>query len=216
MNDVLERLERSVEALRASPRAHVVHSDARFDLSPEPGPDGPEILFEERFGFPPPKSLHAGLYLPDEIAVDWRHDDRVAGEFAPASPYVAMYRRLDPSVQNWTLDGIRLSEMRILDAVVLQSSPKYTLMRVQDGRVAELLYLFDTRELFELELTYEEYLRRLSVTKGIIYWQYLYARGLKLRGLERATLEREIDFLRSAFPDGSYDELSARLQERRV
>jgi hypothetical protein len=171
-------------------------------------------MFEQLYGHPCPESFKAALYLPDTLAVDWKRDDKVSGEFSLSNLFLTMQRTLDESLQDWTLNGIRLSETRFADAVVLHGGPLFTLVVVSDAGISEQLYLFDTRELYELELDYEGYLRSLSLAKGVVYWQYLFCRGARLGAFEAGVLKQEIAFLQEAFPGRDYQELLARLSEK--
>jgi hypothetical protein len=214
MKDVLEGLTESIRELSADARLTVNSNYSGPDA--ESGADGGDLpdIFEQLYGYPCPESLKAGLYLPDTVEVDWKLDDRVSGEFSLSNALMTMHRTLDESLHSWTLKGIKLSETRFVDAVVLHGGPIYTLIVVNDEGISEQLYLFDTRELFELELSYEEYLRTLSLTKGITYWQYLFCGEMRLGAFEKAVLDEEITFLQKKFTNRDYQGLRAKWEEK--
>lgn len=214
MIEILADLARSIDELRASPHVRIAHDEADLSAGPEPGEFGPEVTFPEDFGYACPPTMVPGLYLPDEVSVDWRHADRIAGDWSLSNHLFTRRRLLDDSVLDQTLGGIRLGDTRVVDAALRQGEPIYTLVHAPDGRLSDRLYVYDTRELFPMEIAYDAYLRALSVTKGILYWQFLYCRGLRLRGFERDVLGGEIEFLRAEFPTRSYDEVEAKWREK--
>jgi hypothetical protein len=207
MKEVLNGLDESIQALRA---AGGLALKSNYSGLNEEGGDLPE-MFEQLYGHPCPESLKVGLYLPDTVEVDWKRDKIVSGEFSLSNIFLTMHRTLDESLHEWTMKGVKLSETRFVDAVVLHGGPLYTLIVVSSKGVSEQLYLFDTREMFELELSYEDYLKSLSLAKGIVYWQYLFRRGMRPGAFEKSILTQEIKFLQETFPGRDYQELLSRV-----
>lgn len=172
-----------------------------------------ESLFEGTYGAPCPESFRDALALPDHVELRWRRDG-VAGEFKIGNPLMVSERRLDESVLDLTLDGILLRDTRILDYVADYASPHTVLFKVQSGTIEPTLYLFDFEELRTLEFTYDLYLEWAAVSRGIVFWQFLFCDD-RIRSDIAEVLDKGIDLLRRVAPDPGLDELAERLDKRR-
>lgn len=210
----------SVQRLLDSFREILASSDlaaqGRAGSPDQPIPDLGDLpeLFAGMFGMPCPRSLQPGLILPDMVSVTWEHDREVSGEVQISNLLGAMHRTLDDSLQTKTVEGHRLGDMRIADAVLDKAGPLHTLFEVRDGKISEQLFLFDSRELCRIELTYAAYLDMAAATRGIIYWQYLFCDQQILPTVEEV-LSAELAFLESRFPAAEHGLLRERLRERR-
>jgi hypothetical protein len=214
MREILDGLAEVIRELSADSRLALNSNDEGLDDEGRADAGDLPEMFEQLYGYPCPETLKAGLYLPDTLSADWKLDDIVSGEFSLSNIFLTIHRTLDESLHQWTLKDISLSETRFVDAVVLHGGPIYALIVLTGEGISEQLYLFDTREMFELELSYEEYLRTLILTKGIIYWQYLFCRERRLAAFEKSVLDKEITFLQTTFPNRDYQQLTAKLTEK--
>ena len=169
--------------------------------------------FEMIIGKPCPRSLQPALLLPDIVFVKWKLNQDVSGEVQIANPFMAVDRKLDPSLQDWTLDGHQLANMRIADAVTDLAGPLHTLFEVTEAGISEDLFLFDSRELRRLELSYADYLDKAAASRGIIYWQYLFCERRVTQPMAQV-LSAELDFLEQRFPGPAIDDLQQRLRKR--
>jgi len=184
--------------------------------SPEQAiPDIAELaeIFEGMYGMPCPRSLQPGLVLPDRVSVKWQYSRDVSGEVQISNHLGSMHRTLDASLQTVTVDGHRLGDMRIADAVTDMAGPLHTLFEVAGGMISEQLFLFDSRELRRIELSYADYLDMAATTRGIVFWQYLFS-DRRVNPTMAKVLSAELAFLESRFPTPDLDALRRRLHER--
>jgi hypothetical protein len=214
MTDVLSDLRQTIRELRSHPHLTVNVDDMGLDEATLADIGENTEAFREMYGFGCPETLQPGLALPDLLSIDWKSGDKVSGEFALSNLFLTMNRTVDESLRDWVMKGIRLGDMRIVDAVVLHGGPIHVLVPASPSGLAEQLYVFNTREMFELELNYTDYLRQLSLSKGITYWQYLFCQGMKLSGFEKEVLRQELAFVQSAFSGHAYQTLHARWTEK--
>jgi len=216
MNDVLSKLGQSIRELRSY--QHLTVSGDDEGLEEVSLADLGELThaFREMFGFGCPETLQVGLALPDLLSVNWQADPKVSGELALSNHFLTMNRTIDESLSDRVMKGVKLGDTRILDAVVLHGGPIHVVVPTSRAGLGEQLYVFNTREMFELEIDYTEYLRQLSFSKGVTYWQYLFCRNLRLTGFEKAVLQQELAFLQLAFPAGDYQRLQAKWNEKMV
>jgi hypothetical protein len=170
------------------------------------------MLFEGMYEAPCPDSFRSALVLPDRVDVRWRRSD-AAGEFKIGNPLMARERMLDESVLDWTLDGVLLRETRILDDVVDYAGPLSTLFRMRPGVVEPTLYLFDTRDLLTLELSYDSYLDWAAVSRGLVFWQRLFCET-GLSPDKAKSLGDGLRLLAQLAPDSGLVELEQRLKDR--
>lgn len=212
MRATVQRLLDSFREILASPD---LAAHGRVGSPDQPIPDLGDVpeLFVGMFGMPCPPSLQPGLILPDIVSVTWEHGREVSGEVQIWNLLSTMHRTLDDSLHTVTVDGHRLGDMRIADAVLDKAGPLHTLFEVRDGMISEQLFLFDSRELRRIELTYAAYLDMAAATRGIIYWQYLFC-DRKLPRTVEEVLSAELAFLESRFPAAEHGLLRERLRER--
>jgi hypothetical protein len=214
MNDVLLDLRQAVRELRSYSDLTINAEDVGLDEAPLADVEENVEAFREMFGFGCPETLKPGLALPDLLSIDWQSGAIVSGEFELSNHFLTMNRTVDETLCDWVMKGIRLGDMRIVDAAVMHGGPIHVLVPASPSGLAEQLYVFNTREIFELELNYTDYLRQLSLSKGITYWQYLFCRGMRLSGFEKQILRQELAFVQSAFPGPDYQALQARWTEK--
>lgn len=110
------------------------------------------------------------------------------------------------------------ADFRVFDSQFYGGVGTFSALRLQDGvEDPEVWYFNVTYGSLRLDIGYEGYMNQLLLTRGIYYWQYLFADvpphhynfeeiGLGLRS--------SINFLKEAFPDDDYDELGTRLDDR--
>jgi hypothetical protein len=212
MHPTVKRLLDSFRQLLATPD---LAAGGTAGSSDQPSPDVGEAaaLFADLFGMPCPLSLQPGLLLPSAVSVTWQYSRDVSGEVQLSNLLSSMHRTLDASLLNVTVDGHLLGDMRIADAVLDNAGPLHTLFEVRDGRISEQLFLFDSRELRRIELSYDAYLDMAAATRGIVYWQYLFCERRVTPGMAQV-LSAELEFLEARFPEPELDTLRRRLRER--
>jgi hypothetical protein len=210
MDEPIASLMKSIRELRTAPD---VNLELDTDIGDLPSRVEAEALYADLFGFDCPPSMRSGLQLPDAVEIRWQHGETIAGEMRIANPIVAMHRQLDESLLDWTVDGRKLANMRVVDEVLVKAGPLYTLFEVGSRGPSEQLFLFDTRRLRSLALDYAGYLDAAGTSKSIVYWQYLYC-DMLLTPAEAKRLAEAIDFLAKFAPQRPLDGLRQRLGER--
>lgn len=171
------------EELLSSFRA--IASDPKWNAAsdvPDPSFDIPDTEAERRacatdfaalFGGQTPEPMLAAILLPDLIKLRWSRGD-IAGEAAISNPVASLGRPLDELSCRYTVDGFPLSDFRIFDAVTDSTGPIYVGFRVRSGVAEPALYLFDNSNVAPMSIDIPQYLRQLSRSLGILYWQYLF------------------------------------------
>lgn len=169
-------------------------------------------MFERRFKLPCPPSFHEGLLLPDRVEIRWQAGE-IAGEIMIRNPLMSLKRTLDPSVMDWTLEGVPLAETRILDQVTDNAGPFWIVFRITKTEVDPTLYLFDQRDLWTLRIDFNAYLEMAALTRGIVFWQFLFCDDAMPPDVTKA-LQEGLQHLRKRAADPGLDELDRRLKER--
>lgn len=213
--DSSDRLLAAVQLLLAEPAWAAegeVPAAARDTQNRESTVRAMETLFEKFYEAPCPESFRNALILPDRVDLRWRRES-VAGEIKIGNPLAVRKRKLDESVLDWTLGGTTLRDTRILDDVVDYAGPLSVLFRIGAQVVEPTLYLFDSRELRKLELTYDAYLDWAAVSRGIVFWQYLFCDDTNTPDVAKA-LEAGLALLALAAPDERLEDLGERLRRR--
>lgn len=121
--------------------------------------------------------------------------------------------------EGWPEDQRELhADFRVFDSQFYGGVGTFSALRLQDGvENPEVWYFNTTYGSLKLDLDYAEYMDRLLITRGIYYWQYLFADvppehyNFETIGLG---LKESIDFLEEIFPDNDYSELRTRLDAR--
>lgn len=108
-------------------------------------------------------------------------------------------------------DGIDLNETRVFDYYAYNGGPISVLLPVRNGRLEDGVLIFNERNLFRTSLTYETYLKALTLTRGLLFWQYLLCIDAKVERYEVGALERGLKFLEQIFPNDEYADLRSRL-----
>jgi hypothetical protein len=168
-------------------------------------------MFEMAAGAPCPPGFDDALLLPDEVRVRWRDGD-VVGELAITHPQLSLEHRLDDSLHATVINGTPLGTLCIIDRVVDTAGPFYTCWRPDDAAPGRL-YLFDLRDLEVLDCTLDAYLDAARVSRGVTFWQQLFAPG-KLTPERAGTLTFELAWLEANAPAPALATLRMRLNDR--
>jgi len=208
-------VQRLLDSFREILASSDLAAQGRAGSADQPIPDMADLaeLFAGMFGMLCPPSLQPGLILPDMVSVTWEHDREVSGEVQISNLLGSMHRVLDESLHAVIVDGHQLGDMRIADAVLDTAGPLHTLFEVRDNMIFEQLFLFDSRELGRIDLTYDAYLDMAAATRGIAYWQYLFV-DRRVTPTVAQVLSAELAFLESRFPAAEHGLLRERLRER--
>ncbi|MEV4995699.1 hypothetical protein ACFVTT_20585 [Streptomyces niveus] len=121
--------------------------------------------------------------------------------------------------EGWPEDQRALhADFRVFDSQFYGGVGTFSALRLQDSvENPEIWYFNVTYGSLKLDVDYAGYMNQLLLTRGIYYWQYLFADvppehyNFETIGLG---LRRSIDFLKENFPDDDYSELSTRLDDR--
>lgn len=157
------------------------------------------------------------LWIDDDLHVYWksrnhRVDEQVFGEFFLRSALLFAKRSgLSEVFLARKYDGIDLGEMRLFDQYAYNGGPIHALLRVNQGRLEDQVYIFDERDVFRTDLTYEQYLQVLRVTRGFLFWQYLYCQNAKIASYNISNIEQGLNFIEREFPGDDYTDLRRRL-----
>ncbi len=108
--------------------------------------------------------------------------------------------------------GVDLRTTRVFDYYLYNGGPIFALLPVVEDRLLDSVLIFDKERLFKTTLVFADYLQVLRQTKGFLLWQYLYCEGIHPAPYEIDTMERGLQFVDRAFPDGEYVDLKARLK----
>ncbi len=135
--------------------------------------EGLAEIFEVSFGFKCPVAFRDALLLPDQVTLRWAAEN-VAGEYDIANPLIALERKVDASLAAQSIQGMNLSDFCIVDRVLAKAGPLFVGFEV--GGKGDL-YLYDTRELRILDIDLNEYLGWAAALRGLIFWQFLFAKG---------------------------------------
>ncbi|MEU6305642.1 hypothetical protein [Streptomyces chartreusis] len=110
------------------------------------------------------------------------------------------------------------SQLRIIDEAPYTGSGSYAALRVRsESGEPEIWFAHHLQGLWRMDLTYCEYIRTLTVTKGCFDWQHLFTEApLSSTEFSKSAqrLRTMLDVLPPLFPDHDYAPLHARLAER--
>ncbi|MFF3852933.1 hypothetical protein [Micromonospora sp. NPDC002575] len=171
-----------------------------------------------------PAALAQNFHRHSGLAFAWRAKrpyETIAGEFR----LVHIAEALLAGVPTW-LVGIAaterekklIEEFRVFDTQPTGGTGTCGALRLTEGPASPEIWYFDmTQGVVRLHISYSDYLDILLRTRGLYYWQYLFAEPSQAaEGMSVAlpTLRSGIDFLAQAFPNEDLSDLRARLEER--
>ena len=205
------RLVAACRATAADPELQV-----EFELSREARDEGELArlirLFATYRRFPCPPPLQPGLLLPGRLVLAWRCGE-VGGEIDVVDVMAAMDRLVDVDLADTVVDGRRLGDLRVIDQVVREAGPYFTVVQIEGGVVVPQLLFTDLREVLPLELDYGTYLEKAALTRGILRWQELFL-NVDLKRDAIPVLRAGLALLHDRFPAPGLDDLEARLRAR--
>jgi hypothetical protein len=217
---------RIAEVLHQVKECESIHTKG-FDL-------GPLALYMERaedaFNIvkivdsqPLPADLTKNFHRYSRVSVAWRARGpfhATAGEFALAHIGEVLIRGFkgEPAASTASSQERLVHEFRPFDSTPVGGTGTYSALRLTGAADSSELWYFDLRQgPTRLEINYGDYLEALLRTKGLYYWQYLYAQpDPKNYGMRVSLpyLRDGLAFLERAFPDDDLSDLRARLEER--
>jgi hypothetical protein len=219
-----QRLRETVEELKGSSALEVRELDER-PLAEHLG-DASSALAKigEFAGLTLPPGLGANFHRHSELHVEWRAkepDGKVGGEFRLLHIGVAIMG----APPDWPAEVARddaerklFQQFRFFDLQPSGGTGTLTGFRLaEDAEPTEVWFYDPYRGFLKLDVDYGGYLDALLVTRGIYYWQYLFAdaqQGLPQLASIVRSLARGVDFLGRAFPGDDLSELRDRLAVR--
>lgn len=212
-----EQLAGEVDRLRKSqPRIEVLFS--RNSLVPQSRINDLRTDLETILGLKIPAAIIESVHVDDNLYAYWKSADRseeetVFGDFFVRSVLLfAPENDLNEVFQPRSYDIVgNLRETRVFDYYAYNGGPIYSLLRVIDGTIDERVYIFNEREVFATALDYANYLAALRLTRGFLFWQYLFCEKLRPEEYEIRAIRRGLSFVEEGFPEDSYRDLWERL-----
>lgn len=222
--DYERRLRQVVEEVQA-------HDSMRIDSS-EQGVLGDYLgdaehaleLISRAEELPLPVELTRNFHRHSSLELAWRAVDpyeTVGGEFC----LVHIGNALLAGTPLW-LTGMaasdqerqRLEQFRVFDTQPTGGTGTCAALRLTgSSESAEVWYFEMTQGSMMLDIRYGDYLDVLLRTRGLYYWQYLFAEpGSAEPGMSTVlpALRGGLDFLTEAFPGDDFSDLTARLETR--
>lgn len=177
-----------------------------------------ETVLEGVIGLQISPSVAESLKIDGDLHAYWKskidpEDRGVFGEFFLQSVLVfGAENQLNETFLSQRYKAIAdMREMRVFDYYAYNGGPIYSLLRAVDGRLEDRVYVFNERDVFPTSLDYAGYLKIVRLTRGVQFWQYLYAENPEVRDYEAAAIQRGLAFLEREFPNDNYSELTNRL-----
>lgn len=217
LRDTLDQLQandslRTIEADRGKLSEYLGDADKAFELIGRA---------EEA---PLPAELARNFHRHSGLSLAWRAlppYQTVAGEFR----LVDIAEALLAGSPAWLTDMATseqdrrfLEQLRVFDTQPIGGTGTCTAFRLTDGPTSPEIWYFDmTQGSVRLHTTYGDYLDTLLRTRGLYYWQYLFAepdRNENAMSVALPTVRAGLDFLARAFPDDDLSDLRSRLEAR--
>jgi len=230
LNQLEARHTSSLADLRSSEHANLL--DERLgDIGPRFGDIEPLTMFHEEWSeLRLDPEMHSDS-LRFEVAAHWESTPplpRFSGEYRIPAPMEIVSQGTDPSASMLNDDFHRefVSELRYFDnsyasgrgfMSYLRMVPNSSPLQVWFSALVGTNFPPYPPGYVRLDLTYNEYLSALLLTKGLYGWQYLYADvSFGDPALEHLTecLRNGLDALPDMFPGWDYTSLSQRLEAR--
>jgi hypothetical protein len=216
---IISEIADAIVRLRASASINVTHSQAELvpDWIARPAEQGQMI--NETCGIQCPPTVLASLQIDDDLSCHWKSknrtpDETVAGEiFLRSVLLFGGTNELSETYLSQDHELIDLRSTRVFDYCPYQGGPIYALLPVTERQLQDHVFIFNQRKVFRSTLDYTEYLRAVRLTRGFLYWQYLYCEALRPEEYERVAIERGLAFIEAEFPADDYADLRRRLQQ---
>jgi hypothetical protein len=212
MNNLFS-LPKTISLLQANTHIEVLYSKSVVTPFDQKKAEERKTVFKEQYGLECPPGLEDALFISDELFVYWKNKEKeeskiLAGEFHLRSPFLfASESELNDVFKHKKYDSIDLEETRVFDYYPYNGGPIHALLKVEGGTLRDEVLIFNEEDVFRTSLTYQTYLAALHVTKGVIYWQYLYCQRIKAKDYEKKQLKRGLDFIEAQFSAEDYAEL---------
>lgn len=214
MMNIFHSLAAEIQKLRDSPHVEVLAEKSK--LTDQQDLSDTRSAFELLIKVTLPTAVAETAWIDDDLHVYWKtsnhgKDQQTFGEFHLRSALMFTPRNgLNEVFLAKTYDGIDLRAMRVFDYYPYNGGPIHALLRVKDKQLEDGVYIFNERDVFRTSLLYQQYIGVLRVTRGFLYWQYLFCENPKLEEYEVAAIERGLSFVEREFPDDDYSDLRRR------
>ena len=213
---IFDSIAAVIDGLKRSSHVEVLFNKNK--LTPDDQLIYQQTVLEAIIDLKVPLSIAESLKIDGDLHVYWKskvhqEDKGVFGEFFLQSVIVFgasnQLNEVFLSRRYKTIADMR--EMRVFDYYAYNGGPIYSLLRVIDDRLDEHVYVFNERDVFTTTLDYAEYLKRVRLTRGFQFWQYLFCESPDIKDYELAAIKRGLDFLESEFPNDDYSDLKGKL-----
>jgi len=214
---IFDSIATEIDNLKRSPHVEVLFHKNK--LTPDDRLIHLRTDLESIIGLKLPPSIADSVKIDDDMHVYWKSKVRpegsgVFGEFFLQSVTLfADNNQLNEvflSRRYKAIDDMRA--MRVFDYYAYNGGPIYSLLRLVDGRLDEQVYVFNERDVFTTTLDYAEYLKRVRLTRGFQFWQYLFCESPDIEDYDLAGIKRGMAFIESEFPKEEYSELRSKLE----
>lgn len=214
---IFDNIAAEIDGLKRSPHIEVLFHKNK--LTPDDQLIYLRTILEPVIGLHVPSSIAESLKIDDDLHVYWKskvdpENNAVFGEFLLQSVLLfGVSNQLNEVFLSRHYKAVPdMREMRVFDYYAYNGGPIYSLLRVADGRLDEQVYVFNERDVFTTTLDYAEYLKRVRVTRGSQFWQYLFCENPDVRDYELAAIKRGLVFVESEFPEDDHSELKSKLE----
>lgn len=109
-------------------------------------------------------------------------------------------------------DGIDLETTRVFDYYHRNGGPIYALLQVVGSALDDKVLVFDEDNVYRTSLRYDTYLQKVRLTRGLLFWQYLFCERVTVDPGRVQRLRRGLSFLEAEFPGDDYSDLWKRLE----
>jgi hypothetical protein len=170
------------------------------------------------FGIQCADSIAQSVEIDDQLNVYWRQraessaDDPTLGEFFLRSVLVFSGKNDLNAVFRKEYDGVDLKDTRVFDYYPYNGGPIYALLPAVGERIEDRVLIFNERQVSPTALDYMAYMKELRLTRGFLYWQYLFSDRLDVEEYELRAIQRGLAFVEREFPHDDYVDLRARLK----
>lgn len=214
---IIDRLAEEITQLRGMPEFDILHSNN--DLVPQASLRSGVMrrIFDDIVKVSASGAILESLAIDDKMFIHWRKrepsgDGEIAGEFNLQSAllFAAKIDIGEPFMSENDY-GMDLNTLRVIDYSAFEGGPIYALLPVADLNLGDDVIVFNKEKMLRTSLTYASYLETLLLTRGFLYWQYLFCEEVTMQPYENDAIVRAIAFLKKSFPSDDFSSLDTRL-----
>lgn len=222
-----QRLQKAVKELKGSAALEIQHLEQRPPAKHMRDAASALAMFGEFKGMTLPPGLGANFHRHSELHVAWRAKEpyaKVGGEFLLLHIGIG----IAGAPPEWPTELARddeerkvFQQLRFFDLQPDGGTGTRSAFRLAEDTDPTEVWFYDafrgSRGFLKLDVDYGDYLDKLLLTRGIYYWQYLFAdpgQGLPRLARVVKSLGSSIDFLARTFPGDDFSDLRDRLAAR--